>query len=170
MDAEKNLMSVAKLLRSLWPHIRFSSVYRTAPRDFEDQAEFLNAVARIETEMTAEEIHNEIQKIEKLLGKNITIPKGPRTIDLDLLLIDDHIVPDWDTWQEAHRFIDKSKDWNDQSMLYVPHSRMHERRFVLEPLCALMDPESKHPLLQKTWNALLEETKVQRCELMQLIL
>ena len=159
IDPEKNLRNAAGMLCAFWPMILFSPVYRTAPRDMEDQAEFLNAVAQIETEMTPEGIQKEIQKVEKMLGKNIAVPKGPRTIDLDLLLYDNWILPNNQEWLAVNH-----EPGTRNQELVVPHPRMHERRFVLEPLCALIDPEKRHPVTGKTWKELLEKTRGQQCE------
>lgn len=161
IDPKKNLKRAAALLRERWPEIRFSSVYRTAPRDFEDQTEFLNAVARIETNATTEEILQALQGIERSLGKNIEIPKGPRTIDLDLLLYGDEIIPRRGV---ADPFSHAPATHLQQNLnLIIPHPRMHERRFVLEPLCEVIDPEMRHPVVGKAWEELLDATMDQEC-------
>jgi len=144
IDAEYNLRKATELLRTAFPDIRFSSVYRTAARDREDQPDFLNAAARFETDLKPAEILGKLQSIEQALGKKLPFRFGPRTIDLDLLLSGGLI--------------------SDDPSLTLPHSRMHERRFVLEPLCALINPESCHPLLKQTWQSLLEKTMNQHCE------
>lgn len=131
------------MLRKHFSENIFSSVYQTAARDEEDQHDFLNAVAKIETEKTPEEIHTMTTKIENDLGKDPPYQKGPRTIDLDILLYEStsHAVP-----------AGRQESRVTSSELTIPHPRMHERRFVLEPLCELCDEQKWHDLLKKTAN------------------
>ncbi|MBI1812695.1 2-amino-4-hydroxy-6-hydroxymethyldihydropteridine diphosphokinase [Candidatus Peregrinibacteria bacterium] len=131
IDAEKNLKTAANLLRSRWPPIRFSSVYQTKALGYEDQPDFLNAAATFESEMPPNEIHALLLSIERTLGKKKPLKDGPRTIDLDFLLCGDEVI--------------------ETPTLIVPHPRMHERRFVLEPLCEVIDPKTRHPLIGKSW-------------------
>lgn len=88
-----------------------------------------------------------LREVEFKLKKNPPFKFGPRTIDLDLLLYDDEVIEDDD--------------------LTVPHPRMHERKFVLEPLCELIDQKSMHPILNKSWISLLEEIQDQDCTRME---
>ena len=102
------------------PHtrvVRRSSLYRTAPVGFADQPDFLNAVAQIETGMPAERLLGELQEIENRHGRERPFPNAPRTLDLDLLLFGDLEL--------------------DTPALTIPHPRMHERAFVLEPLAEI---------------------------------
>ena len=122
------------MLRADYPGIMFSSVYQTAARDIEDQEDFLNAVAKLETDETPEEVRLTLNAIEQTLKKNPPYNKGPRTIDLDVLLYDDLE--------------------QDNSELTIPHPRMKARRFVLEPLCEL----------DSTWNEALQKTLDQACK------
>ena len=110
----------------------------------EDQAPFLNAVAKFETEESPEKVLKVLQSMEVKLKKNPPHKYGPRTIDLDLLLY--------------------GKEHIDQEGIEVPHPRMHERRFVLEPLCELIDPQKKHPQYGETWIELLTKNCDQECE------
>jgi len=137
-------LATAGLLLKTWPGTRFSSVYRSTAREYEEQEDFLNAVALIETMQNPEEVLRILVEIERALGKNLPFRFGPRTIDLDLLLYDNRVL--------------------ESSTLILPHPRMHERRFVLEPLCELIDPEEQHPRLAVSWRELLDETAEQRCE------
>jgi 2-amino-4-hydroxy-6-hydroxymethyldihydropteridine diphosphokinase len=136
LDPQRNIREAARLLRRRWEHIRFSRVYATSPVGHADQADFLNAVAVFHTTETPEEIMDSLREIEAALGKNIQFRWGPRTIDLDLLLYGEQII--------------------ERDDIVVPHPRMHERRFVLVPLLDLVSPKAKHPLVDKTWEALLE--------------
>lgn len=156
IDAEQNMKKAASLLRTNFPDIRFSSVYQTTAVGYEDQDDFLNAVGTFESERTPEEIHTILQSIEQSLGKSPPFIFGPRTIDLDLLLYGNEVHPGLEEWQNQK--------------LFVPHPRMHERRFVLEPLLDLIDPTSTHPVLRSSWGAFLEKTKDQQVEKTALIL
>ena len=140
INAEENLHACAELLRKQWPDVRFSHVYKTSPRDFEDQEDFLNAVASLETDEPPKELKAVLEEIERRLGKNLPHPKGPRTIDLDLLLYNDLVL--------------------ETSELTIPHPRMHERRFVLEPLLELLGPGGS----KDKWNAVLQSLMGQKCE------
>jgi 2-amino-4-hydroxy-6-hydroxymethyldihydropteridine diphosphokinase len=97
-----------------------SSVRETDPVGLVDQPRFLNAVARVETNLGAHELLDRLLAAERALGRRRDGPRfGPRTIDLDLLLYGDHEI--------------------DEPGLTVPHPRLAERRFVVEPLHEL-DP------------------------------
>jgi 2-amino-4-hydroxy-6-hydroxymethyldihydropteridine diphosphokinase len=106
--------------------VRVSSLRETEPVGYVDQPQFLNGVAELETELTARDLLTRLLATERELGRTRgegpTL--GPRTIDLDLLLYGE------DTIAEAG--------------LQVPHPRMHERRFALEPLAEL-DPSAVIP-------------------------
>ncbi len=131
IDAEENLKAAATMLRAFFPDIRFSSVYRTEAQNYEDQADFLNAVASFHTGKSPATILTILQGIETMLWKDPPFRFGPRTIDLDILLYGDEMIHTHD--------------------LKIPHPRMHERRFVLEPLSELIDLSATHPLLKKSW-------------------
>jgi 2-amino-4-hydroxy-6-hydroxymethyldihydropteridine diphosphokinase len=132
------------MLCDAFDEVTFSSVYETAPQEVEDQPAFLNAVARCEIDCSPEEMLKALQKIEQVLHKNITERYGPRTIDLDILLMNGVVTED--------------------PAMTIPHPRMHERRFVLEPLLELVDGESLHPVQQESWSDLLAKTLKQSCD------
>lgn len=104
-----------------------SSYRETDPQGGPPQPRFINAVARIKTVLPPEELLSLLQSIEKKLGRVPTVPKGPRTIDLDILLYGDCVI------NEVH--------------LTVPHPRMFERDFVMEPLLEIA-PEMKERLMR----------------------
>jgi 2-amino-4-hydroxy-6-hydroxymethyldihydropteridine diphosphokinase len=124
--------------------VRTSSLYETQPRDVPDQAWFLNQVVEIETSLLPMQLLGRTQKIERALGRIATRPKGPRVIDLDILFYADTVVA--------------------TPGLDIPHPRLADRRFVLEPLAELA-PELRHPQTGHTVREMLAQVanqKVQR--------
>jgi len=104
---------------------RLSPIVETEPWGYEPQPRFLNAVAEVDTPLSARAFLDHLLDVERRLGRKRTGPRwGPRTIDLDLLLFGDERI--------------------SEPGLEVPHPRLLERRFVLEPLAALV-PERKIP-------------------------
>jgi len=114
--------------------IRVSSLYETEPRDVPDQPWFLNRVIEIETDLFPRQLLARTQRIEREMGRKRIVPKGPRVIDLDILLFGDATVSTPD--------------------LEIPHPRMIERRFVLEPLHELA-AELRHPKTRATVREML---------------
>lgn len=135
-DRERMLQSALDRLHAPDFRIRrISSVYETEPVDFKEQRLFLNLVAEGETELFPMMLLSKIQKIELELGRRRTGPvKGPRVIDIDILLHGEATV--------------------HSARLEIPHPRMHERRFVLAPLVELA-PDLRHPQLRRTMRDLL---------------
>lgn len=99
-----------------------SSVYETDPQGYRDQADFLNIVCRIQTELTPEELLSATGKIESVLGRERLIRFGPRTIDIDILTFENEV--------------------RNTEKLILPHPRMNERQFVLIPLDEIMPEKS----------------------------
>jgi len=119
-DREQNLHAAREGISAAGLHIaRASSIYETAPRDLPDQPWFLNQVVEAETELLPLQLLGKLQKIEKALGRRRVVAKGPRVIDLDILLYGRAVIR--------------------HAGLEIPHPRMIERRFVLEPLAELSE-------------------------------
>ena len=135
-DRQKNLHAAIGLMNGVEgiSVLRVSSFHDTKPVGGPPQPNYLNAVAEVETDLPPARLLAELQRIEKQLGRTRDVRWGPRTIDLDILLMGDTIA--------------------DEPGLTIPHPRMHERRFVLEPLCELA-PDAVHPVLKKTMRELL---------------
>jgi 2-amino-4-hydroxy-6-hydroxymethyldihydropteridine diphosphokinase len=120
-DREEAIRRAARLIGAT----RLSPIVETEPWGYADQPRFLNAAAEVETALAARPLLDLLLDVERQLGRDRSGPRwGPRTIDLDLLLYGDERV--------------------SEPGLEVPHPRLHERLFVLEPLAALV-PARKIP-------------------------
>jgi 2-amino-4-hydroxy-6-hydroxymethyldihydropteridine diphosphokinase len=114
--------------------LEVSSLYETEPVEVTDQPWFLNCAVAVRTELMPRGFLAGILAIEKLMGRVRTQPKGPRVIDIDILLFGAQTI--------------------NTPQLTVPHPAMVERRFVLEPLAEIA-PEAVHPVSKKTVRELL---------------
>jgi 2-amino-4-hydroxy-6-hydroxymethyldihydropteridine diphosphokinase len=108
---------------------RRSSIHETEPQDYLDQPKFLNMAVEVETNLTPHELLTAIQKIETEMVRRRTIPKGPRTIDIDILFYANEIIA--------------------TPGLEIPHPRLTARRFVLDPLSEIA-PNFRHPATGQT--------------------
>lgn len=124
-DREKNLCAAIAALAGAGVRVtKISSFYETEPVDLREQPWFLNCAVEGETKVPALELLRALRGIETQMGSKKLMAKGPRLIDLDILLYGDETI--------------------DAPGLQVPHPRMHLRKFVLVPLTEIA-PNLKHP-------------------------
>lgn len=121
--------------------LRASAIYETEPSDIPNQPWFLNQVIEAETTLFPRQLLSRLQKIEREMGRKRIVSKGPRVIDLDIILFGNSVI--------------------QTSGLEIPHPRMTERRFVLEPLAELA-PDLRHPVLRQTIRELLAKVSNQQ--------
>jgi 2-amino-4-hydroxy-6-hydroxymethyldihydropteridine diphosphokinase len=137
-DREANLRAAIAALEGAGVRVRrMSSLYETEPVDFLEQPWFLNCVLAGETDAPAQTLLKELRRIEARMGSTKLVAKGPRLLDVDILLYGDETM--------------------DTPELQVPHPRMTERRFVLEPLAEIA-PKLQHPSWSGTVSDLLART------------
>ncbi|MGA2739882.1 MAG: 2-amino-4-hydroxy-6-hydroxymethyldihydropteridine diphosphokinase [Bryobacteraceae bacterium] len=138
---EAMLQAALRALESPRLHIvRVSPVYETEPMDVPGQHWFLNLVAEAETDLFPLQLLHQTSRIEAQLGRRRITPKGPRTIDIDILLYGNAVV--------------------SMPALEIPHPRFRARRFVLAPLADLA-PDLRDPVTRKTVRELLGELRGQ---------
>lgn len=144
-DREANLRHALEHLETSGIHLlRQSSIYETEPQDLREQPWFLNLVVEAETSLSPAELLTKIHAIEAQLGRKRVLPKGPRTIDIDILFYDHAVVA--------------------TPELQIPHPRLAERRFVLEPLAELA-PDLRHPVTGRTVGEMLPAVAGQKIRL-----
>jgi 2-amino-4-hydroxy-6-hydroxymethyldihydropteridine diphosphokinase len=134
-DRESHLRNAIAQLQTTRRIVSVSSFYETEPVDITDQPWFLNCVVALETPETPEQLMASMLEIEQRMGRQRIQHKGPRVIDLDILMFGAIVL--------------------DSAQLKIPHPAMHQRRFVLEPLAEIA-PEVLHPVLRKSIRELLD--------------
>jgi 2-amino-4-hydroxy-6-hydroxymethyldihydropteridine diphosphokinase len=133
------LRAISAFVTADFDLIAVSSIYETEPVDYPDQPQFLNMVAAVAGRLEPFSLLKFCLESEMRLGRRRTIPRGQRTIDIDLLMLDDLIMDD------RRNGLD----------LTLPHPRMHLRRFVLAPISEIA-PDLEHPVLHMNMSRLLD--------------
>jgi 2-amino-4-hydroxy-6-hydroxymethyldihydropteridine diphosphokinase len=128
-DREAHLRDALARLGAAGRVIAVSSFYETEPVEFTHQPWFLNCAVALETGQTPQQLMTALLAIEEEMGRRRVQKKGPRSIDIDILMFDDMVM--------------------DLKELTIPHPAMQDRRFVLEPL-AKIAPDVAHPVFKKT--------------------
>ena len=143
-DRAANIDAAARAVGAL-PGTRLAGrgpVLETVPVGGPPQPKYLNTVFAVDTTLAPRALLDALAGVERDLGRVRTVPNGPRTMDLDILLYGDRVIREPD--------------------LVVPHPRMAERDFVLEPLAALA-PDAVHPVLLKRISQLRMERRQTCC-------
>ena len=128
-DRAANLDAAIDRIASLGKVIAVSSFYETEPVELAAQPWFLNCAVALDTEKMPRQLLAAILDIEKGMGRRRVQKKGPRTLDIDILLFGNSTIK--------------------TNGLTIPHPAMHERRFVLAPLAEIA-PEARHPVFKRT--------------------
>jgi 2-amino-4-hydroxy-6-hydroxymethyldihydropteridine diphosphokinase len=128
-DREANLRTAIEKLKEIGNPVAVSSFYETEPVEVQSQPWFLNCAVKFDTEKMPRQLMSAILALEQEMGRQRKQQKGPRTIDIDILLFGSSVI--------------------GIPLLTVPHPRMHERRFVLEPLAEIA-PDARHPVFKRT--------------------
>jgi 2-amino-4-hydroxy-6-hydroxymethyldihydropteridine diphosphokinase len=128
-EREKYLEQARKAIEKSFSRVRFSKIYETEPVDLLEQPWFLNQTAELGTDLAPETLLEWIRSLEAQAGRQRGVPKGPRTLDVDILLYDDWIL--------------------EAEGLVLPHPRLELRRHVLVPLAELA-PDRTLPVSQRT--------------------
>jgi len=128
-DRAANLNAAIEKLGELGNRVAVSSFYETEPVETSPQPWFVNCAVKLDTEKMPRQLMGGILNLEKEMGRQRSQPKAPRTIDIDILLFGSSVI--------------------NLPSLTVPHPRMHERRFVLEPLAEIA-PDARHPVFKRT--------------------
>jgi len=137
-DRAANIARAVAALRARGAHVtQESSLYETEPLELKEQPWFLNGTLEVQTNLSPQQLMQMLLEIEREMGRERLVHKGPRTIDMDILLYDSAVVK--------------------EPRLEIPHPRMAERKFVLVPLAEIAG-EMNHPVAMMTIAEMLDAT------------
>lgn len=128
-DRAENLNTAIEKLGELGSVVAVSSFYETEPVETSPQPWFLNCAVKFDTEKMPRQLIAAILNLEQSMGRQRRQQKAPRIIDIDILLFGSSVI--------------------ELPSLIIPHPRLHERRFVLEPLAEIA-PDARHPVFKRT--------------------
>jgi 2-amino-4-hydroxy-6-hydroxymethyldihydropteridine diphosphokinase len=138
-DRVANIYSAIERLAGMGIEVRrVSSFYKTEPVDRWPQPWFVNCVVEVGTELMPLQLLKTLKSVERAMGRRPGVAKGPRRIDIDILLYENVVVR--------------------SAALTIPHERLGERRFVLIPLRELA-PNARHPVTRQTVLEMLQQTR-----------
>jgi 2-amino-4-hydroxy-6-hydroxymethyldihydropteridine diphosphokinase len=132
-DRAANLREAIQKLADLGNVVGVSSFYETEPVELTAQPWFLNCAVKLDTEKMPRQLISAILSVEQSMGRQRKQKKGPRTIDIDILLFGSSVI--------------------EIPSLTIPHPKLHERRFVLEPLAEIA-PDARHPIFKRSMREL----------------
>jgi len=132
-DRAANLNDAISRIAKIGDVMSVSSFYETEPVEFTAQPWFLNCAVKLDTEKMPKQLLTAVLDLEQQMGRRRTQQKGPRTVDIDILLFGNSII--------------------EAKNLVVPHPALHQRRFVLEPMVEIAS-EVRHPVFKRTMREL----------------
>jgi 2-amino-4-hydroxy-6-hydroxymethyldihydropteridine diphosphokinase len=132
-DRAANLREAIQKLADIGNVVTASSLYETEPVELTAQPWFLNCAVKLDTEKMPRQLISAILSLEQSMGRQRKQKKGPRIIDIDILLFGSSVI--------------------EIPSLTIPHPKLHERRFVLEPLAEIA-PDARHPVFKRSMREL----------------
>ncbi len=153
-EPSQTVQKAAELIKTrLRVELDASRFYQTPAFPPGSGQDFVNAAFAFEADLSAQDLLVILHQIESEAGRTREVRWGARTLDLDLIALDQEIAPDAETWAEWANLPVEEQMRLAPEQLILPHPRVHERSFALVPLCDLA-PEWHHPILGKSLSAL----------------